>query len=84
MALRWFFFSLGSVYSSFTGYLLLHEFVTSATLTLFVTVIAGNWFRGLAGDSTAYLPGSSVSISPSSVAFSLHGICLPWLSVLHS
>ena len=53
----------------------------SATLTLFVTVVAGNWFRGLAGDSTAYLSGSSVSISPFSVSFGLHGICLPWVSV---
>lgn len=44
-------------------------------------VTTGNWFRGLAGDSTAYLSGSSVSISPFSVSFGLHGICLPWVSV---
>lgn len=55
--------------------------ITSATLTIYVTVVAGNWFRGLAGDSTAYPPGSSVSIPPFSVAFGLHCICLLWLSV---
>lgn len=44
-------------------------------------VVAGNWSRGLAGDSAVYPPGSSVSNPPFSVAFGLHCNCLLWLSV---